>query len=101
MRNRRNLPSPPEVVRAALIDARRDGLDFERAWERRAWPAFMARLGGIKPVPRREWKLAIADTRAEWQAAYEGRQTAASLVFGADDLADVLAEAIQFEVAAA
>lgn len=92
MRNRRNLPSPAVVVREALAESRRQGHDFDHAWDR-AWGAFIGRMAGFKPEPRAEWKAAIRDTRGEWQAAYEGRETHWSLALaGRESFADAVAD---------
>lgn len=86
MRNRRKLPSPAEVVRAELAEARRVGLSFEQAWTYRAWPALMERTQSTGADARREWVVAIEATRSEWAAAYEGRDTHFSLAVAGRDL---------------
>lgn len=89
---RRIRPSPPEVVRLELDAARRDGLDFDAAWDR-AWPAFMARINGLKSDARAEWKAAIRSTRGEWAAAYRREETHFSLaVAGRDTLAAAMTD---------
>lgn len=65
---RRLLPTPAAQMREALEHHRRLGLGFELAWkrglERMRWPE--------EKLPRDEWKRALANDKAVWEAAYNG-----------------------------
>ena len=59
-------------LRRALAEARLAGESFSEAWER-IFPR-----GLVYPHDthaRRAWKEALRATRAEWEAAYDGRPT--------------------------
>jgi hypothetical protein len=82
-------------VRTRLAAARAAGVAFEDAWPR----ALTGLLGNRADC--RLWRAVLEETRAEWQAAYEGRSTEQSRIvramrssyrFGGPVLAAVAAE---------
>ena len=66
---------PTALLAQALAYGRARGVPFDAAWEEAlptCWPTD-SRL-------RMEWREAIQATRAEWEAAYEGRPTPFSVL---------------------
>ncbi len=73
-------PTVPEQVLAGLLACRDRGLAFDQAWLETIGDR---RRSGVVRFPhltkeRRGWRDALAATRAEWQAAYNGEPTEVS-----------------------
>jgi hypothetical protein len=75
---RRARPPVHEQVLAGLKQCREDGLDFEASWLRTVGREGSQRGTVIFPhqtKQRRAWREALAATREEWRAAFDGVQT--------------------------
>jgi hypothetical protein len=73
---------PLEQMLWSLRAARERGLSFDEAWSRALQaPSHRDAAGvylGHQTVKRREWIMVLEATRAEWEAAFEGRETSLS-----------------------